>query len=123
MDKRGYDFSQSLEKKTFNFGPRNPGALSVDASLAGLFDCLTMECRYAMLVGKRNYFNIIIFSPCTSHLTLHLKLIVGYWSIPNGSTSDIFRCLRTTRLGSATAFGARGIYSVSKKNCPLSRNH
>lgn len=47
MDKRGYDFSQSLEKKMFNFGPRNPEALSVDASLAGLFDCLTMECRYA----------------------------------------------------------------------------
>ena len=47
MDRRGYDFSQSLEKKMFNFGPRNPEALSVDASLAGLFDCLTMECRYA----------------------------------------------------------------------------
>ncbi|KAL5477304.1 hypothetical protein EMCRGX_G024084 [Ephydatia muelleri] len=59
MDKRGYDFSQSLEKKTFNFGPRNPGALSVDASLAGLFDCLTMECSGVLVHPQWKHFRHI----------------------------------------------------------------
>lgn len=47
---RGYDFSKlvsldNAKNVTFNFGPRTSEALSVDATLAKLFECLTVECR------------------------------------------------------------------------------
>ena len=44
----GYDFSRSVENiknKRFVFGPRDSQSLNVDATLATLFDCLTVECR------------------------------------------------------------------------------
>lgn len=44
----GYDFSRSVENiknKRFEFGPRDSQSMTVDATLAMLFDCLTMECR------------------------------------------------------------------------------
>ncbi len=45
----GYDFSCSVENiknKRFVFGPRDSESMTVDATLAMLFDCLTVECRY-----------------------------------------------------------------------------
>ncbi len=44
----GYDFSRSVENiknKRFVFGPRDSESVTVDATLAMLFECLTVECR------------------------------------------------------------------------------
>ena len=46
---RGYDFSTSFEQTRrvrFNFGVRGSQSLAVDATLAKLFESLTMECRW-----------------------------------------------------------------------------
>lgn len=46
---RGYDFSTSFEQTRrvrFNFGGRGSQSLAVDATLAKLFESLTMECRW-----------------------------------------------------------------------------
>ena len=43
---KGYDFSKSLQDvKKFRFGPRDSDSLSVDFSLANLFQKLTVETR------------------------------------------------------------------------------
>lgn len=42
----GYDFSKSLQEvKMFRFGPRDSNSLSVDFSLANLFQKLTVETK------------------------------------------------------------------------------
>ena len=46
---RGYDFSglaQMVPRKEFKFGPRDSEMASVDASLAKLFQYLTVETRF-----------------------------------------------------------------------------
>lgn len=46
---RGYDFSTSFEQTRrvrFNFGVRGSQSLAVDATLAKLFESLTVECRW-----------------------------------------------------------------------------
>lgn len=51
VSKRGYDFSKSgvvannVTDIGFNFGPRDSQSVSVDQTLATLFDTLSVECR------------------------------------------------------------------------------
>lgn len=52
LSRRGYDFSQSgkvaqnVTDMRFNFGLRNSRSVSVDQTLATLFDTLSVECRW-----------------------------------------------------------------------------
>lgn len=43
----------NVAENTFSFGLRNREALNVDATLANLFECLTVECRYSPSRSKR----------------------------------------------------------------------
>ena len=47
--REGYDFSNSsisnITQRRFNFGPRDSQSVSVDQTLAHLFDTLSVECR------------------------------------------------------------------------------
>lgn len=46
-DERGYDFSKAISKqKQFKFGSKDSNTVTVDMSLANLFQRLTVECRW-----------------------------------------------------------------------------
>ena len=53
---RGYDFSKSgktvpsVTNTRFLFGPRDSRSVSVDQTLATLFDTLSVECRWVTLI-------------------------------------------------------------------------
>lgn len=66
--KKGYDFSRSLEpegikKRRFNFsrghGPLTSEAMTVDATLAVLFECLTVECSGILVHPQWKHFRHI----------------------------------------------------------------
>ena len=54
---RGYDFSglaQMAPRKEFKFGPRDSEMASVDASLARLFQYLTVETRFVLCLSDNH---------------------------------------------------------------------
>lgn len=56
----GYDFSQSMSvDRQFKFGPRDSHSLSVDQTLAHLFDTLTVECSGVLVQPQWKHFRHI----------------------------------------------------------------